>query len=38
MIVNLSGETYDYSMFDGKVIEFPWRNHYPPSIDILVDA
>lgn len=35
IIFNLSGKKYDYSKFDGRVLEFEWIDHHAPQISIL---
>lgn len=35
IVFNLSGKKYDYSKFDGRVLEFEWIDHHAPQISIL---
>jgi phosphatidylinositol-3,4,5-trisphosphate 3-phosphatase/dual-specificity protein phosphatase PTEN len=38
LIFNLSGISYNYEKFEGRVKEYPWEDHYPPPIDLLFRA
>jgi phosphatidylinositol-3,4,5-trisphosphate 3-phosphatase/dual-specificity protein phosphatase PTEN len=33
-IINVSGESYNYQMFDHHVEEFPFPDHHPPPLDV----
>lgn len=34
----MSGRTYDFSKFDGKVETFAWEDHHSPALHILFQA
>ena len=35
LILNLSGREYHYEKFDNRVVDFHWKDHYPPSLRLL---
>ncbi|KAJ5068178.1 phosphatase [Anaeramoeba ignava] len=35
LILNLTERKYDYEKFDNQVLEFPWKDHYPPPLKLL---
>ena len=35
LIINLSGDKYDYELFDDKVLEYDWIDHQAPTIHTL---
>lgn len=37
LIFNVSSRPYDYSKFDGRVVEYEWPDHQAPPITTLVD-
>ena len=38
LVINISGIRYNYEKFNNNVIEYDWKDHYPPTIEILFDA
>ena len=38
LVMNLSSRQYDYSQFDGQVIEYQWNDHQAPLIQVLFDG
>ena len=38
LVINISGIRYNYEKFYNNVIEYDWKDHYPPTIELLFDA
>lgn len=38
LVLNLSGNPYDYKKFQGEVREYPWEDHHSPPIPLLFEA
>ena len=37
LVINLSGNKYDYSKFDNRVIEYDWIDHHAPPITLIFE-
>lgn len=37
-VFNMSGRTYDFAKFEGKVENFQWQDHHSPALHILFEA
>jgi hypothetical protein len=37
-IINVSGESYNYQIFDNRVVDFPFPDHHPPPLALYLSA
>lgn len=38
LIINLSGESYNYHLFEDRVVDFPFPDHHPPPLEVYLQT
>lgn len=38
LIINLSGESYNYHLFEDRVVDFAFPDHHPPPLDVYLQT